>query len=140
MHVGILNVSVGITRSTLGIPVVRGEAGLGYCRLFFPHFSLTILYTISVQLFLSFAVVLHSPPTLSRSLFTHSSLRILGFPRLLLPSAFRASDFFANIFISHSFFMTGLFQLTRPNLATNTVLTRVMTGLGSNYQDVLVNT
>ena len=48
--------------------------------LFSPTFSTNIL-----QLLLSFAVVLHSPPTLSTPLLTQSSHRILGLPRLLSP-------------------------------------------------------
>ena len=49
---------------------------------FFPQFCLTTLSINSVHLLRAFAVVLHSPPTLSRSLLTQSSLRILSFPRL----------------------------------------------------------
>ena len=45
-----------------------------------PHFSLTIFCVNSLQLLLSLAVVLHSPPTLSRSLLTQSSCRIIPTP------------------------------------------------------------
>ena len=89
-------------------PVVRGEVGHGYCHLssvFFPHFSLTAFSINSLQLLL-FAVVLHSPPTLSRSLLTQSSHRILGLPRLFWPSDLN------QFFISHSFYMTSPFQPT----------------------------
>ena len=50
-----------------------------------PHFSLSVLSINSLQLLLSLTFVLHSPPTLSRSLLTQSSHRILGLPRLLSP-------------------------------------------------------
>ena len=72
-----------------------------------PHVSLN-----SLQLLLSVAVLLHSPPTLSRSLLTHSSHRILGILRLLFPSTFWASVFFAEFSISHSFHMTSPFLPT----------------------------
>ena len=135
---------MGITRSPLGIPVVRVEAGHGYrrlfLRLFFPHFSLTTFSTISVQLFLYFAIVLHSPPTLPRSLITQSSHRILGLPRLLSRPISGHLTSLPIFVISHSFYTTGPFQPTRSNLATNTLLIWVMTGLGLNHLGVLVNT
>ena len=53
-----------------------------------PHLSLTTFSITSVQLILAFAVVLHSPPTLSIPLSTQLSHRILGLPRLLSPSTF----------------------------------------------------
>ena len=48
-----------------------------------PHFSLTPFSVNSLQLLLSFAALLHSPPNLSRSLLTQFSRRILGLPRHL---------------------------------------------------------
>ena len=71
----------------------------------FPHFSLPAFSITSLQL-VSFAVVLHSPPTLSRYLLMQSFHRILGFPRLFFPSTFWASALFANFVISHSFHMS----------------------------------
>ena len=64
--------------------VVGGEFGHGYHRvfpcLFFPRFSLTTFSINSLQLLLSFAVVLHSPPTLPRPLLMLSSHHIHGLP------------------------------------------------------------
>ena len=78
---------------------VSCEVGQGYRRLvrclFFPHFSLITSSISNLQL-LFFAVVLHSPPTPSRSPLTQSSHRILGLPRLLFPSNFWTSYFFGN--------------------------------------------
>ena len=48
-------------------------------------FSLTAFSINSLQLLLSFAVVLHSSPSLSRSPLTQSFYRIIGLPRLLFP-------------------------------------------------------
>ena len=60
----------------------QGEGGHGhrsvFLGLFFPHFPLTAFSIIRLQLLLSLAVVLHSPPTPSRALLTQSSHRILG--------------------------------------------------------------
>jgi len=72
----------------------------GYRRLFFPHFSLTAFSINSLQLLLSFAVVLHSPPTPSRYLFTQSYHHILGLPRLRFPSTSWTSYLFANFYLS----------------------------------------
>ena len=60
--------------------------------------SLRSLSINSLLLFLSVAVVLHSPPTLSNSryLLTQSSHHILCLLRLLFPSTFWASDLFAS--------------------------------------------
>ena len=58
---------------------------LSFYSSFFPNFSLAMFSINSLQLILSFAVVLHSPPTLSRSLLAQSSHRILHLPRLLSP-------------------------------------------------------
>ena len=59
---------------------------------------LTTFSINSLQL-LSFAVVLHSPPTLSRSILTQSSHRILSIYRLLFLSTCWAADIchFANV-------------------------------------------
>ena len=66
-----------------------------------PHFSLTTFSINSLQLLLSFAVVLHSPPTLSRCLSTQSSHYILGLPRLLFPTTSWASALFVNFSSPH---------------------------------------
>ena len=50
--------------------------------------SLPMFSFKSLQLLLSVAVVLHSPPTLSRPLLTQPSHCILGLPRLFFPSNF----------------------------------------------------
>ena len=75
----------------LWLTVIKDEGGHGYCHFFFHHFSLTAFSINSLQL-LSVTVVLHSHPTLSRSLLTQSSHRILCFPRLLIHSTFWASS------------------------------------------------
>ena len=108
----------------LGIPVVRGDIGHGYSRLFLCLSSLRSLrsfYINSLQLRLPFAVVPHSPPTLSRSLLTQSSHRILCLPQLLFPSAFWASDL-CQFFISHAFDITGPFQPIPHHLLLETFL------------------
>ena len=67
--------------------------------VFFFIFSfLTSLTTFSINRLqlLSFAVVLHSPPTLLRSFLTQSSHHILSLPRLLFSSSFWESDLFAS--------------------------------------------
>ena len=73
----------------LGIPVVRGDVHNGYRRLFlhlfFRHFSLTTFSINRPKLLLYFSVVLHSLPTLSRSLLTQSSHRILGLLYVISP-------------------------------------------------------
>ena len=57
--------------------------------------SHTAFSTKSLYLLLYFAVVLHSP-SLSRSPLTQSSHRIIGLPRILIPSTFWASALFPN--------------------------------------------
>ena len=57
----------------------------------FPQFYLTMFSNSSLQL-LSFAVVLHSPPRLTRPLLTKSSHCIFSLPCVLFPFTFRASD------------------------------------------------
>ena len=78
--------------------------------VFFPHFSL-MMFSVSGLQILSFAVVLHSPPTLSRSLLTQSFHHILSLPRLLFPppSVHLISASFSSPILSH---MTGPFQPT----------------------------
>ena len=66
----------------LDVPVVKGGVAmvtvvLSSSVLSFPPFSLTTFSIKSLQLLLCSAVVLHSPPTLSRSLLTQSFLCIL---------------------------------------------------------------
>ena len=83
------------------VPVVRGEVAMvtvifSLSFLSSPHFSPTVFSINSLQLLLTFAVVLHSPPNLSLSLLTQSSHHILGLLRLLFPSTFWASALFAN--------------------------------------------
>ena len=55
-----------------------------------PHFSPTA-FSFTSLLLLSAALVPHSPPTLSKSLLTQSSHRIIGLPRLPFPSTFWTS-------------------------------------------------
>ena len=82
-----------VCMSSLVVPVIRGEVGHGYIVfVFFPYFFLTTFSITSLQLLLSLAVVLHSPPTLSRSLLTQSSHHILDLPRLLFPFSFFLSS------------------------------------------------
>ena len=73
------------------------------------HFSHCILYQHSPTPSLSFAVVLHSPPTLSRSLFTQSSHHILDLPLLIFASTFFICSFW-QFFISYSFHISDPFQ------------------------------
>ena len=61
-----------------------------------PHLSCIAFSITSLQLLLSFAVVLNSPPTFSRSLLTQSSHRIPGLPRLISPSTLKPSALFPN--------------------------------------------
>ena len=65
------------------------------CFLSSPYFSLPAFSINSLQL-ISFAVVLHSLPTLFRSLLMQSSHHILVLTCLLFPSTFWASAAFAN--------------------------------------------
>ena len=74
------------------------------------HCSLIAFSIPNLQL-LSLDVLLHSPPTHSRSLLAHSSHRILRLPRPLFPSTFWAPALLL-FFISHSFHMFGPFQPT----------------------------
>ena len=88
----------------------RQEAGWpwlpsSFCSSFFPHVSLTTVSINSLQLLLCFGV-LHSPPTLSRSLLTQS-----GLPRLLFLH-FLGICSLCQFFISRSFNMAGPFKLT----------------------------
>ena len=53
------------------IPVVRGEVGHGYHRLFFPHFFLTTCSIKGLQLLHSFTLVRHSPPAVLASTFSN---------------------------------------------------------------------
>ena len=90
---------MSVCYSHLGTFVIMGEVAM-VTGVFFSSllsdFSLTTFSINSLQLFLSFAVVLHSPPTLSRSLLKQSSHRTLGLPRILFPSTFWASHLFAS--------------------------------------------
>ena len=90
---------------------------------FSPHFlSLRSLSTISNSSYL-FAVVLHSPPILSRSLLTqfylslHSRSSSPPFPFI-----FWASDLFTNFSISNSFLMSSPFQHIRHQFLLKTFL------------------
>ena len=72
------------------LPWLPSSFSLSFLCLFFPR-SLS-----SLQLILSSAVVLHSPPHHSRPLLTLSSHRILGIPCLLFHTSFRICDLFAS--------------------------------------------
>ena len=66
------------------VPVVKGEVVMvtvvfSSSFLSSPHFSLTVFSINCLQLLLSVAGVLHSLPSLSRSLLTQSSHRVLVF-------------------------------------------------------------
>jgi len=89
-----------------------------FLRLFVLHFSLTIFSINSPQLLLTFAVVLHSPSTLSRSISLNTVLK--SHSRSSSPhfvSTHWASDLFyyfyyyyyCQFFVSHSFHMTSPF-------------------------------
>ena len=71
--------SVSTLCSPLGISVVKGEVAHGYrfrhlfLPLLFPRVSLLTFTVNSLQFLLGFAVVLHSSPTLSKSLLMQSS-------------------------------------------------------------------
>ena len=94
---------------------------LSFFLRFLSSLSLTTSSITSLQLRLSFAVVLYSPPTLSRSLLTQSSHRMLGLPRLPFPSLhFLGICSFNNCSISHSFHMSGPFQPTPPQFLLKT--------------------
>ena len=73
---------------------------------FFSHFSFTVFSINSLQL-LSFAVVLHSPASLSSHLLMQISHYILGLPRIPFPFISSLCQFF----ISHSLHMSGPFNL-----------------------------
>jgi len=81
-----------------------------FLRLFFPNFSLTAFSINSLQLLLCIAVVLHSPHTISWSLLTQFSRRILLF-LTSFPSTFRAS-YLSPFFISFSPHNQPVFQHT----------------------------
>ena len=92
-----LNFVVLILSLSSGVRLALVEVTVILCSSFLssPHFSLTAFSVNSLQL-LS-AVVLHSPPTLSRSLLTQSFHPILGLPHLLVPSTIWASAQVANV-------------------------------------------
>ena len=86
------------------VTVVRGEVGhawlMSYClRLLFVSSPQVYLIAFSInrlKILLFFAVVLHSPSSLSKSLLTQSYHRIIGLPLLLFTSTFWTSALFAN--------------------------------------------
>ena len=84
----------------LFIPVVRGETGTDTSRRFFPSSSLLIAFHCRLHqpspLPLFLALILHSPPTTNKSLFTQSSLLNLSLHLLLLPSTLSISAVFVN--------------------------------------------
>ena len=100
------NSTTGFSDTIMFDLVTRGEVGHGYhhffLRLIFPHFYITVFSINSLQL-LSFAVVLHSPPTLSRSLFAQSSHPILALPHLPFLTSLSSPPF------PHLPFLTSLF-------------------------------
>ena len=59
-------------------------------------FCFTAASTTRLHSPLSLALILHSPPTQGKSLFTQSSHLSLGLPLLFRPSALNASAFFIN--------------------------------------------
>ena len=91
------NIIVYCEKSTENVYILSSEMRLAMvtvifsCVSSFPS-SLRSLAPVSNSFYL-----LHSPPTLSRSLLTQSSHHNLGLPRLLFPSIFLASAPFANI-------------------------------------------
>ena len=112
------------------------------------RFSLTVFSITSLQLLLSFVVVLHSPPTLSRSLLTQSCRRILGPPRLRFPSTFWTSVLFADSSspilsprAAHSFQPTPHQLLLKPvihsNLHSQFIQSSVIRSHTSSYPVVL---
>ena len=88
-----------------------------------------------------FVVVLHSPPTLSRSLLTQSSHRILSLPHILFPSTLCASAVFANFCLSHfSLLLTSFFLKTflHSNLHSQFVHSSLILSLHSLESSYLV--
>ena len=106
-----LQLNCGCCCSPLVVPVVKGEVCHGYCRpyvvfSFLSSFCRT-MFSINSRQLLSFAVILHSTPTLNvviPSLFRSSSPTF--------PSSFLATGLFCEFFISHSFHMTSPFLST----------------------------
>ena len=70
------------------VRIVREDVGPWLLSSFLssPHVPVTAFSITRLQLLMSFAVVLHSPLTLSRSVLSQSSRRIFSHPRLLFPS------------------------------------------------------
>ena len=105
--------------SPLVVPVVMVTAILPSSFLSSPHFSLTAFSINSLQLLLSFAVVLQSPPPLSRSLLAQSSHRIICLPRLLFPPL-SGHLLSLLIFIPLSFHFSGTLQPTPHQILLKT--------------------
>ena len=98
---------------------VKATVVLFFVFSFF-NFNLTTFSVNSLQLLLSCAAVLHSPPTSFASLLTQSSHRSLGFPRL--PFLHFLDVWSLPVFISRSFHVTGPFQHTPHQFLLNTSL------------------
>ena len=102
--------------SPLAVSVIRGEVAMvtvifSSSFLSSPYLSLTIASINSLQL-LSFAAVLHSPPTLSRSLLTQSSAFLVSvFPPLSghLLSAIFPSRILSTCLAHFSLLLTSFF-------------------------------
>ena len=90
-----------------------------FLRLFFPYLSLATLSINSLQLLLSFPIVLHSPLNLYRSILTQASHRIIVFLSPFLSTGHLIS---LPLFISHSCHMTGPFQPTPHHCFLKTFL------------------
>ena len=87
--------------SPLSVPVVRGEVAMAtvissLSFLSSSHFSLATFSITSLQLLPSFAIVLPSPPTRSRSLLAQSSHYIPGLPHLHFNPLSGPSALFSN--------------------------------------------
>ena len=105
------------------------SSGVRWAIVFlFPRFSLATFSINSLQLLLSVAIVLHSTPTLSSSQQVQFFHRVLGLPRLLLPSTFCASDLFARLF-------SPTFPMHKP-VHFNILLTNIL--LLSNLHSQLI--
>ena len=90
--------------------------------LSWPHISPTELRCLSTisNSYISFAVVIHFPPTLSRSLLMQSFHRSLGLPPSFFPTTFWASGVFAKYSFPIVSTCPALFNLLLASLFLNT--------------------
>ena len=114
LHVGLLSLSL-----SSGVRLAMVAVNFSLSFLSSSHFSLPTFSITSLQL-LSFAVVLHSPPTLSRSLLTQSSHRIFSLSPF--PPHFLGICPLCQFFVSDSFHMSGPFQPTPQQFLLKTSL------------------